>query len=135
VVVGGLVFLGFRLGQQRKEGDRSEGDNALPFNGGYPEDGQAYGIGSTGSATLTNNVAGTPAEVGGDHWTYKPDPESTLRSELPSHPPPPVEVPAHEVGELPVTETPVELWHGLMPPELSADSEISRDRITGTSRW
>ncbi|KAI0867868.1 hypothetical protein GGS24DRAFT_484136 [Hypoxylon argillaceum] len=132
VLIGGLVFLGFRLGQQRKEASRSEAENAVLFNEGHPDDGQAYGRGGAGSAHLGNNVGGAAAK-NGDAWAYKPDVEGAPLSELPSFPPR-VEVPANEVKELPVTEAPAELWHGVLPTELSADSEISRDRITGTSR-
>ncbi|KAI0099659.1 hypothetical protein GGR51DRAFT_535327 [Nemania sp. FL0031] len=109
-LISGLVFIGFRLGQQRKERNRSEAESTVPFNGENPDDG-----------------------VGGAEF-YKPDAEAIALSELHPHSVPPAEMPAHDIRELPVTETPAELWHNVLPTELSADTEIPRDRIRGTAR-
>ncbi|KAI1127525.1 hypothetical protein F5Y10DRAFT_242698 [Nemania abortiva] len=125
-VIGGLVFLGFRLGKKRRE---NEAEDTALSNGGHPDDGQAHGTGS--------QMSGTPLDRGatGEEWVYKPElGAATPLSELHAHSVPPSEMPAHDIRELPVTEIPVELWHGVLPPELSADSEIPRDRIRGTPR-
>ncbi|KAI8948760.1 hypothetical protein F4801DRAFT_437866 [Xylaria longipes] len=109
-VIGGLVFLGFRLGQQKRRGGRNEAEGTSPSNeGGHPEDGRG--------------TANTTAEGGGEHWAYKVQPEGI--AELPS---PEVELPANDVRELAAYEHPAELWHGVMPHELSADMEVPRDR-------
>ncbi|KAI0187771.1 hypothetical protein EV127DRAFT_410194 [Xylaria flabelliformis] len=124
-VIGGLVFLGFRLGQQKRRRDRNEAEDTSPTNeGGHLEDGHAIA-----SATQNTTVAGTTAEVEGDHWAYaKEQPEGAVLAELPS---PRAELPADVVRrELPAHERPIELWHGVMPPELSADSELPSDRTT-----
>ncbi|KAI1743767.1 hypothetical protein F4680DRAFT_319459 [Xylaria scruposa] len=116
-VIGGLVFLAFRLGQQKRRPDRNEaGGTSPPNEGGHLEDGR-------GIASVTQHT--TAAEVEG---AYKKQPEGA--AELPSPPSPRVELPADDVRELPAHERPVELWHGEMPPELSADSEVPRDRTT-----
>ncbi|KAI0550121.1 hypothetical protein F4679DRAFT_220367 [Xylaria curta] len=116
-VIGGLVFLGFRLGRRRRRpGADGAGGTSPPNEGGHLEDGR-------GIASVTQHAtAGMAAEVEG---SYKKQLEGA--AELPS---PHVELPADDVRELPAHERPVELWHGEMPPELSADSEVPRDRTT-----
>ncbi|KAI0862343.1 hypothetical protein F4860DRAFT_125296 [Xylaria cubensis] len=126
-VIGGLVFLGFRLGRQKRRRDRNEAEGTSTTNeGGHLEDGRAIA-----SATQNTTAAGTTAEVEGDHWAYthaKEQPDGAVLAELPS---PRAELPADVVRrELPAHERPTELWHGVMPPELSADSEVPSDRTT-----
>ncbi|KAI1752936.1 hypothetical protein F4782DRAFT_499130 [Xylaria castorea] len=110
-VISGLVFLGFRLGRQKRERDRNEAEG---------EDGRG-----TASAAQHTTAAWTAAEGGGEHWAYKEQPEGATLAELPT---PHVELPADDVRELPAHERPAELWHSVMPPELSADAEVPRDR-------
>ncbi|KAI0431440.1 hypothetical protein F5Y09DRAFT_304912 [Xylaria sp. FL1042] len=120
LVISGLVFLGFRLGRRKGRGSESNAGNTPPASQGtYPE------TNPSGTADWST------AEGGGDVWAYKPQ---TPVAELPS-PSSPVrhaELPAHDVGELQTNEPPAELWHGVMPPELSADAEIPR--IANTTR-
>ncbi|KAF2972786.1 hypothetical protein GQX73_g826 [Xylaria multiplex] len=114
-VIGGLVFLVLR-GRQKKGSEDAAG-STLPLNEEihpYPYD---------------TSVAWATAEGGGGVWAYKP--QSAL-AELSSQHPPNVELPAHNVTELPVNH-PAELWHGVMPPELSADGEIRQIRSTERS--
>ncbi|KAI0402702.1 hypothetical protein F4802DRAFT_599823 [Xylaria palmicola] len=101
-VIGGLVFLGFRLGRQRRR-------NA--------------GAGDTGDTPRPNGGGGDEATGGdGGDLAYKLHKEEPAApAELPSQD---VEPPAHVARELLVTERPVELWHGDMPQELSADAEL-----------
>ncbi|KAI1176008.1 hypothetical protein F4777DRAFT_290814 [Nemania sp. FL0916] len=111
-VIGGLVFLGFRLGQRRRRAEKGEGD--------HPEDGTKPPNSTSPDAT---------SEAGGLSLAYKTGEEGDAYAELPSetysHP----ELSGIDARrELPVTERPVELWHGAMPSELSADSEIPQDR-------
>lgn len=80
--------------------------------------------------------SGNEGEGGGGAEEYKPPVEVAAVAELPSSPSPRTELPSHDARkELPVSERPVELWQdGAMPSELSADGEIPRGRMTGTSR-
>ncbi|TGJ81451.1 hypothetical protein E0Z10_g7327 [Xylaria hypoxylon] len=112
VVIGGLVFLGFRLGRKRRA-NNAGGESIPPLNEGiHPGNGQ--------SAILPDTTTTwTTAEGGGDNWAYKPQPAF---AELPAH--------GGGVTELPVSERPAELWHGVMPPELSTDGEIPRTAST-----
>ncbi|KAI0486647.1 hypothetical protein F4859DRAFT_308734 [Xylaria cf. heliscus] len=122
-LISGLVFLGFRLGLQKRKGSRNEEEGTPPFNeGGHPEDGRG-----TATATLDTTATGTTAEGGGENWAYKVQPEGATLAELPS---PDAELSANDVRELPAHEHPVELWHGVMPPELSADAEVPQNRTT-----
>ncbi|GAP91119.1 hypothetical protein SAMD00023353_5600150 [Rosellinia necatrix] len=138
-VIGGLVFLGFRLGQKRTRA-RQEGvedtEDFVGGEGGRTGDGYAYG--STASPlTLPTTATGTLVEGGGDHAAadkIQSSRDATL-AELPSPSSPRAELPAHDVKELPAQEHPAELWHGVMPPELSADAEVPRDRIAGLPRY
>ncbi|KAI1354460.1 hypothetical protein F5Y01DRAFT_250986 [Xylaria sp. FL0043] len=108
LVIGGLVFLGFRLGRRKGEDDA----------GDPPPD-------------PSSTTDWPTAEGGGDVWAYKPQ---TPIAELPSpsslvqH----AELPAQEVGELQTNEPAAELWHGVMPSELSADAEVPR--VANTTR-
>ncbi|KAI0535544.1 hypothetical protein GGR58DRAFT_439766 [Xylaria digitata] len=113
VVIGSLVFLVFR-GRQKKGGEDTTGGTPPLNEGIHPYD---------------TAVTWTTAEGGGDVWAYKPQ---LALAELSFQSPPHVELPAHNVTELPVNQYPAELWHGVMPPELSADGEIRR--IRGTER-
>ncbi|KAI0910435.1 hypothetical protein F4823DRAFT_371053 [Ustulina deusta] len=102
LLIGGLVSLGFRLGRQKNRESKNDAGNTPPFNDGtHPEHGQ--------SETLSNTTNWPTAEGGGDVWADKRQPALA-------------ELPAHDVRELPTNEHPVELWHGEMPTELSADS-------------
>ncbi|KAI0526243.1 hypothetical protein F5B22DRAFT_641394 [Xylaria bambusicola] len=112
-VIGGLVFIGFRLGQKKRKANNDTGNAPASNEETQPDQGQ--------SATLSTDWH--TAEGGKDVWTHKSPADPV---ELPSPPAPQAELPAHEVKELPTTNQPVELWHGVMPPELSADSEIPR---------
>lgn len=117
-VISGLVFLGFRLGQWKRKGSGNETEGTTPFNqGGYPEDGR-------GTASGTNTTGTTP-EGTGEQW-FKVQQEGAAPAELPS---PDVELPANEVRELPADERPAEL-SGVLPPELSADGEVPRHRMS-----
>ena len=123
LVIGGLVFLGFRLGKQRKKRESKIGAGNTPAS-----------IGGTDPAHGQNATHSPPpnwrtAEGGGDVWTSKP-PDFI---ELPSPPSVHAEMPAQEVSELPAHNQPAELWHGVMPSELSADSEIPRNASTTRS--
>ncbi|KAK5627901.1 hypothetical protein RRF57_003616 [Xylaria bambusicola] len=114
-VIGGLVFVGFRLGQKKKK-ENNDGDAPASNEEMHPDHGR--------SASLSNATDWHTAEGGKDGWTRKSPADPV---ELPSPPPPHAELPTHEVRELPTTNhQPVELWHGVMPPELSADSELPR---------
>ncbi|KAJ3579387.1 hypothetical protein NPX13_g1176 [Xylaria arbuscula] len=120
LVIGGLVFLGFRLGKHRnKKGSKDDAGNAPVSNEGTnPIHGP--------DATHSPPPNWPTAEGGGDVWTTKPQ----GFVELPSPPSVHAEVAAQEVSELPAHTQPVELWHGVMPSELSADSEIPRNSNT-----
>ncbi|KAI1304408.1 hypothetical protein F5Y03DRAFT_179070 [Xylaria venustula] len=124
-VISGLVFLGFRLGRRRNRKSAVIGARSAPpvSEGTDPDRGQ--------SAPISNTTDWATAEGGGDVWAYKPQ---TTIAELPSPSSPQqrtAELPGHEVRELQTHEPPVELWHGIMPPELSADAEIPR-RVSPT---
>ncbi|GAW19154.1 hypothetical protein ANO14919_086380 [Xylariales sp. No.14919] len=117
-VIGGLVFLGFRLGRRKRRESKVVAGSMPPFNGAvHPGNGQ--------STTLPDTTTTwTAAEGGGDNWTYKPQP---ALAELSSPSSPHSGPLAHE---LPVNEYPAELY-GAMPPELSADGEIPRTASAG----
>ncbi|KAI1426082.1 hypothetical protein F5Y12DRAFT_307375 [Xylaria sp. FL1777] len=116
VVISGLVFVGFRLGRSRKR-ENNAGDS----EGTHPDHEQ--------STTLSSTPNWTTAEGGGDVWPYKPQ---TPVAELATPSSPHAELPAHDIKELQTNEHPAELWHGVMPSELSADGEIPR--IASTAR-
>ncbi|KAI3336915.1 hypothetical protein HD806DRAFT_22303 [Xylariaceae sp. AK1471] len=125
-VIGGLLFLGFRLGQRRKEASRSNLESARHVDeGGDPK---YDGLGNQGSTTMTTT------EIGQESWGYKPQLDGTALAELPSRLSPDMEMHGHDINELPVHERPTELWHGDVTPELSADAEVPRDRIQGNAR-
>lgn len=146
------MFLGFRLGQKKgREGDANDAEgtslgpsgngNAFCSGGGGGGGAKDKSGGSMASpSTVITTVAETDTKGGrggggGDHWAYS---ESASRdatlAELPSPTSPHIELPARDLRELPVDERPVELWHGVMPPELSSDAEVPRDRIFGVMR-
>ncbi|KAI0202728.1 hypothetical protein F4808DRAFT_57063 [Astrocystis sublimbata] len=121
-VIGGLVFLGFRLGQHKtKEGGNDASNRPVFDDGGVAK--EAPGTASTAVGTTATGTAGTE-DGGGEDMAYKVQSQDTAPVELAS---PHTELPAVVVGELPVHERPVEL-PGVMPPELSADAEVPRDR-------
>ena len=132
-MIGSLLFLGFRLGQQRKNDSNDGSDSSFwPFfgskkdrNNNSPEDG-------LNSADATKKDV-TTAEGGAEYWGDKPQLEGQALAELSSHTSPPeAELHGREVGELPVQEPLVELGggHGEVPYyELSQDAEVPRSRI------
>jgi hypothetical protein len=124
--IGGLVFLGFRLGRQKK-GAGGGSNNAAETTGPFDKDKEG---GSPGRVTL----AGTAIERGDEqHVGYnRPQLEGTPVAELASSDYPlGTELPGHDVE---VDKQPAELCHGILPPELSADAEVPRTRIPGTAR-
>jgi hypothetical protein len=131
-VIGSLLFLGFRLGQQRKDGDSS----LWPFGGKKGRDNNSSPEDGLNADDATKKDV-TTAESGAEYYGDKPQLEGQGLAELPSHTfPEPGELHGQEVGELPVQEPLAELGSDGETPyyELSQDAEVPRSRVLQNQR-
>ncbi|KAI1327911.1 hypothetical protein F5Y16DRAFT_370692 [Xylariaceae sp. FL0255] len=125
VTIGGLIFLGYRLGHRKalknEKNFDSPGDDEKEKVGSDVESGtlpsptsddaRLHRLPVSGGATVREGARDGDAEAA--------ELESPLSPISPLSP----------LGELPVHERPAELWHGIMPAELDPAAEIPIHRV------